>query len=785
MAIGDWYLIDDSSNIYRRASGSTSWETTTIPNIPNIQATRGIGVHSDGSIVVVGIISGGLQRYWTYNGSTWSSPQTDSPTSTYSGITISRDGDWYASGSKIYRRIDGTWEASSAGIDYPSGRRGSAGIAVTSTGDILFIDFNKNIYRYSSGSWGATPVAAPSASGIPGGMAVDDADNWLIATSNGIWQYTVATSSWATSAVALPQGVFSPRGLSVQPKKSGLELKGKTTELEVSTSKPSVNIALNFQGKSTEVEVSSTAELTVDTPDDAILSGKTAQVDISVSKAVLEVALPTVLSGSTTEVEVSSTAGITVSLAPPTGLSGKTTEAEVSVSSAILNVLAPPPVILSGKTTTAQVTTSKPTVEAPATVLPNIVSFVSTPSFVTAEGSHEVTLSWVVQYATSVSIDGGIGTIASSGSRKVTIEDATKYTITATNSVGTATQSVFIAFRIPLPVVKFYLSDNAASNRLIVRESRGVSVGISWETSGATSVSLEQVGGSTEAVTATGSKTVNVSSDTTFILTATSRGGTVTRYVFVEFRPQVPIVLFTATPRIVRTSGGTSTLSWNVSHATSVSINQGIGTVSATGSRSITVTESVTYILTAINDAGTVTRSTTISFNPPTELDTQLDTLVSGSLVDSAFREATDAIWVTLVTLSHPDITALFGQDLRIVNDYDRVESRGLDYEPFPVEIILPEDTESGPPRAKMSVSNVTQEIAAHVRIVDSPIMVTFEIVNALQPDTVEVSYTGFTLRNVSGDVTTITGTLALEDLTIEPYPADSFIPAYFQGIFS
>ena len=73
------------------------------------------------------------------------------------------------------------------------------------------------------------------------------------------------------------------------------------------------------------------------------------------------------------------------------------------------------------------------------------------------------------------------------------------------------------------------------------------------------------------------------------------------------------IASFSASPSTI-VAGGSTTLSWSVTNATSLSINQGVGTV--TGS-SITVTPpgsgKITYILTAMNSSGTSTSKTTVT----------------------------------------------------------------------------------------------------------------------------------------------------------------------------
>ena len=71
---------------------------------------------------------------------------------------------------------------------------------------------------------------------------------------------------------------------------------------------------------------------------------------------------------------------------------------------------------------------------------------------------------------------------------------------------------------------------------------------------------------------------------------------------------------FTASPASV-SEGGSSELIWSVSNATALIIDQGIGSISAAGSSTVTPAVSTTYTLTAVNAAGAVTKSVTVTVN--------------------------------------------------------------------------------------------------------------------------------------------------------------------------
>ena len=81
--------------------------------------------------------------------------------------------------------------------------------------------------------------------------------------------------------------------------------------------------------------------------------------------------------------------------------------------------------------------------------------------------------------------------------------------------------------------------------------------------------------------------------------------------------PAPSVAQFTAEPTSIQ-RGQTSTLRWEVSGSvTSVSINQGIGTVQSTGSSRVNPSDSTTYTLTATGPGGTITGSATVDVSAP------------------------------------------------------------------------------------------------------------------------------------------------------------------------
>jgi hypothetical protein len=141
-----------------------------------------------------------------------------------------------------------------------------------------------------------------------------------------------------------------------------------------------------------------------------------------------------------------------------------------------------------------------------------------------------------------------------------------------------------------------------------------VSVGqtstLTWSTTNATAVSISQGVG---VVTASGSKTVSPTTTTTYTITAVGNGGTITDPATVTVMPAAaPTGSLTASPATI-VAGQTATLTWATTNATAVSIDQGIGTVAASGTQTVTPTATTTYTLTVTGAAQTVTYTATVT----------------------------------------------------------------------------------------------------------------------------------------------------------------------------
>ena len=153
---------------------------------------------------------------------------------------------------------------------------------------------------------------------------------------------------------------------------------------------------------------------------------------------------------------------------------------------------------------------------------------------------------------------------------------------------------------------------------------------------------------------------------------------------------------------------------------------------------------------------------------------------VSSLTRQALFAAETGEAFLVLLTLDHPDLAV----PIRVTNDAVTTTSRGDSFVVFPFDLVLPDDQDNRPPRAKLVIDNIDRQIVQAIRSLSSAPTVLIEIIRAAAPDTVEAQFVDFRLTNVSYDVQRVEGDLTIEDFTAEPFPAATFSPGWFPGLF-
>lgn len=230
---------------------------------------------------------------------------------------------------------------------------------------------------------------------------------------------------------------------------------------------------------------------------------------------------------------------------------------------------------------------------------PTCDSFTVSPASVTY--GSQATFAWQTSNATAVSINVGVGSVAVDGTFAFSATVSFTATLTATGPGGTVTCTaslVVTPLPIPAPTCDSFTVSPATINP-------GDEVTLAWTTSNATSVVIYG------SVPVDGSTTFVADQTTTFPLTATGPGGTVSCAVTLTVVPLTSDPAptcdsFTVSPATV-IYGGASSFVWQTSNATAVSINGDVGSVPVDGTFAFSATKSYTYTLTATGPGGTVT----------------------------------------------------------------------------------------------------------------------------------------------------------------------------------
>lgn len=112
------------------------------------------------------------------------------------------------------------------------------------------------------------------------------------------------------------------------------------------------------------------------------------------------------------------------------------------------------------------------------------------------------------------------------------------------------------------------------------------------------------------------------------------------------------------------------------------------------------------------------------------------------------------------------------------------VKSRGNNFVFIPMEVSLPTEEEAQAPRCTIAVKDVSRYLIPIIRQLQGPPKVLLELVLSKTPNTVEASFTGFYITNVNYTADSISIELSMIDYDKEPFPAYSFTPYYFPGLF-
>jgi plastocyanin len=214
----------------------------------------------------------------------------------------------------------------------------------------------------------------------------------------------------------------------------------------------------------------------------------------------------------------------------------------------------------------------------------------------------------------------------------------------------------------PLPVINSFTADPES---IAVGESST----LSWNVSGAATVTIDQEVEGVDLDPTAGTYTVSPTKTTTYTLEASNKAGSKTKTVKVTAPPFINS--YTADPTKINV-GDSSTFRWNVSDADTVTIDPGIGPVigpeglnANEGEIQVSPTATTTYTFEASNEAGSVTRNVTVTVPLPIITSFTADPIsfyiIGGdsTLSWTVTNDPTAELTSVTITSDNPDIDAV------------------------------------------------------------------------------------------------------------------------------
>lgn len=238
------------------------------------------------------------------------------------------------------------------------------------------------------------------------------------------------------------------------------------------------------------------------------------------------------------------------------------------------------------------------------------VSLSASPASISAGGTS--TLTWSSTNATTCAATGSwSGTKAASGTEISSALNANAtFSLSCTGAGGTAqaSTSVTVTSSTPAPTVTISASPTSVAS--------GAASTLTWSTTNATTCTASGAWSGTKATSGTSVSTGALTANSTFTLSCTGAGGTGqgSASVSVTGTTPAPTVTLSAAPTSVA-SGGTATLTWTTTNATSCTASGGWSGTKATAgtATSPAITTATTFTLSCTGAGGTAQNSVTVS----------------------------------------------------------------------------------------------------------------------------------------------------------------------------
>ncbi|SNS00438.1 protein of unknown function [Humidesulfovibrio mexicanus] len=150
--------------------------------------------------------------------------------------------------------------------------------------------------------------------------------------------------------------------------------------------------------------------------------------------------------------------------------------------------------------------------------------------------------------------------------------------------------------------------------------------------------------------------------------------------------------------------------------------------------------------------------------------------------IKAVLAQHTDEVFLNCLRISHPNLT----DDIRLVCSKRNLTHAGKEYIAYAFTVRLPNDSEEGVAQFAVELDNTDRRIVEAARSMagGQPATAVFFAVLASDPESVEVGPYEATMREISYDFQKVTAACNFEDHLNQAYPAHSFTPNRFPGLF-
>lgn len=139
-----------------------------------------------------------------------------------------------------------------------------------------------------------------------------------------------------------------------------------------------------------------------------------------------------------------------------------------------------------------------------------------------------------------------------------------------------------------------------------------------------------------------------------------------------------------------------------------------------------------------------------------------------------------DAVFLWLLTLENQDIAPIY-----VVNNNVDITSNAQLFTAYPFALILFDSDGDKMPTMKLQIDNIDRAFLELIIATTSEISVKADLIEASQPDIIEMTVDGMTLQHVQASATSITGTLVIQNILNTRYPRDTMTRDQYSGLYN